>query len=107
MSCSTTTTTIVAGSTLWVTATFTDKDGAAMTPASVAYEIVCLTTDTTINDSGTATPGTTSEIEVTDTENALITATNSQEKRRMIVTATDSNGDKAVATHDWYVRAQS
>jgi len=105
MACATTST-IAEGTTLWITAEFFDRDSLAATPTTVTYKVLCLTTGTTINASGSVSAASSVEIEITSAENTML-GTGAKEKRRVIVPAAYGSGDQHVETIDYYVRALS
>ncbi|RLJ20799.1 hypothetical protein DJ031_04625 [bacterium endosymbiont of Escarpia laminata] len=97
--------TVPAGNVSWLTVSFFDKDGLPATPATVDYKIICLTTGTVINATGSITPtGPVEEIEITAAENAIVNAINTREHRRVIVTAGYGAAKDHVEAYDYYVR---
>ena len=89
-----------------VTVAFKDEDGSAVTPTAAYYRLDCITTGKAIK-AETAISGldTSVDITITATENAIQTASNSEEEKALTVRFTYSAGTKqGVAEYRYKVR---
>ena len=76
-------------STSYVTAVFKEKDGNVQAPDSARYRIDCVTTGTKIKDwTPINNPGSTEEITISKSENAIIDQSNPTEQRVVTVEGT-------------------
>ena len=99
-----TTETVNEGSTAYVTATFRDKAGTVALPSAVTYRIDCITNNTQVRDTTSATPATAVEITLTATDNAIIDPRRNRELRRVTVTGTYGDSDAVREQYDYWVR---
>jgi len=83
-------------STSYVTVEPKDKNGVAATPTTLVYQIDCVTTSTAITAETSLTPGTSVEITITPTENAMIDQANAFEEREVTVTAGYGANDQII-----------
>lgn len=95
--------TVKAGSTAWLTVTFTDKDGNPAIPINVTYDVVCLTNRSIVQADASVTPGESVEITLDPTDTGIIYAGHTKEHRRVVVTATYGTDDQIVETADFLV----
>ena len=93
------------GSGFTATAYFrTRSDSAADTPASVRYRIDCLTTGLVITDWTSATPGTSVDIAVTGTENAIQDQSNTYERKQLVVESDTDASDQCRGQIIWRIQ---
>lgn len=92
------------GSTAYLTVAFTDKNGAAAAPTTVTYRIDCLTNGTEVKDDTSLSPGTSVEITITATENAIISQSNALEKRVVTVIGSYGTGDAVKNEYQYWVK---
>ena len=97
------TTIVNENSTSYVTVVPKDKDGVAATPATLKYQIDCVTTGTNMKAETALTPGTSVEITITPTENAINDQNNSHEERVVTVTAGYGASDQVIEEFDYLV----
>ena len=97
------TTIVNENSTSYVTVVPKDKDGVAATPATLVYQIDCVTTGTNMKAETALTPGTSVEITITPTENAINDQNNSHEERVVTVTAGYGASDQVIEEFDYLV----
>ena len=90
-------------STSYVTAVPKDADGVAALPASMVYQIDCVTTGTAIKAETALTPGTSVEIEIDAADNAIISQTNAVERRQVTVTAGYGINDQVIEVYEYRV----
>jgi hypothetical protein len=81
-----------------------DKNGDPAIPTTLSYSIQCLTNGQEVRASTALTPGTTAEITVTPSDNAIIDDSNAYETRRIIVTAVYGADDELVSYYDYTVK---
>ena len=86
-----------------IEASFFDSEGAAALPASIRYQIQCLTSGKLVRDWTSVTIGTTVSIIVTDEENDIQNDRNNREKKQIVVQATNADGLKTTNTLEWIV----
>lgn len=87
----------------YLTVTFRDKTGAAVSPSSVNYRIDCLTTGAAVRGLTGITPGASVEITLDADDNAVQVAANVREIRRVTVSATYGAGDEVNAQYDYEI----
>ena len=85
------------------TAYFRDSSDAADTPSTVHYRIDDLTTQTAITAWTSATPGTSVDISITQTENRIIDHSNIWERRQLVVSADKGTSTETRDTVEWKV----
>jgi len=91
-------------STSVVTLSFTDEDGNAVTPTAGSYRIDDVATGTQIKGDTPFTPvGSTHDLVIGDTENAILNAANERELRCVTVSVTYGSGKKCTAEYRYYV----
>lgn len=78
-------------------------DSSADTPASIKYRIDCLTTGRAIKDWTTVTPGTSVEIAVTGSENAIQDDCNDYEVKQLTVQSDAGASDQCRGRKTWRV----
>lgn len=81
-------------STSYLVVTFKNKDGVAISPASVSYRIDCLTTNTQVRGDTSIVASGTVEIVLSPTDNAMVLPGNIVERRRVTVTGIYNAGDE-------------
>lgn len=93
------------GSVAYVEATFKDRTGALVAPASARYRVDCRTTGTALVV-WTAISGVTSVqlIEIGSTVNAMVIAGNDLEVKTITVEATYNANDKITSDYDYFVK---
>lgn len=89
--------------TAYLTVTMRDKAGALAAPSGLSYRIDCLTTGTEILADTALTPADTVEIELTATQNRIITEGNKAERRRVTVSATYGADDELHEDYEYQV----
>jgi hypothetical protein len=84
---------------------FLDEDGGAYTPASAAYEVLCMTTGTTVREAeAIPSPQAIMEIELTPSDNTLQDPDNNKrECRRVNVVGVNSQGKPHNQPFDYYI----
>jgi hypothetical protein len=95
--------TVNEGTTAYLSVQFLDKAGSAAAPSSVSYRIDCLTTGTAVLAPTSATPGSTVELTITATQNAILGG-RPFERRRVTVEAGYGAGDGVKSQFDYLVR---
>jgi predicted membrane-bound mannosyltransferase len=90
--------------TCYVTATFRDKTGALAAPATVQYRLDCLTTGAALVALTSLSAGSSVEIPVTPTQNAIQNAANQRETKRLTVIAGYGSGDQVTGQYDYLVQ---
>jgi len=96
--------TVNEGSTAYLTVTLLDKDGAQAAPSALSYQIDDVTTGTTVRSATALAAAAQVEITLAPTDNAIQTATNKRERRRVTVQASYGAGDALNAEYDYIVR---
>ncbi len=97
--------TVNEGSTAYLTVDFKDKDGALEAPSSISYRIDCLTNGSQVKADTPVTPAESSvEIELTKTDNAIISQSNNSERRLVTVTGTYGVDDGIVQEYEYNVK---
>lgn len=89
--------------TAYLTVTMRDKAGALAAPTGLTYRIDCLTTGTEILADTVLTPVDTVEIELTATQNRIVSAGNKAERRRVTVSATYGADDELHEDYEYQV----
>jgi hypothetical protein len=89
-------------STCWLTAAFTDKAGDPVQPTTVDYRID--SDGTEVLDWTSATPGTSVEIEITSTQNAMVSSTAVLEDRTVTVKAGFGGADYSYEEYRYLVK---
>ena len=90
-------------STAYLTLTFKDKNGNLATPQTIVYTIHCLTNDQEIKGDTNVVPGSSVEITITPSENAIIDSSNKYERKMVTVTATYNDNDEITAAYEYKV----
>ena len=91
-------------STAWLTVSLFDRFNNPSPPSSVIYRIDCLSTGqnilaaTTING-----PGASFDIQILAAYDAILNAANSEEIKRLTITAIYGSNDQLTAQYDWIV----
>lgn len=88
-------------STAYLTVTFKDKAGAAVSPASASYRIDDVQSGTAVRADTALTPAAQVEITLSPTDNTLVDPTKRQEIRRLTVTGVYGASDKVSAKYDY------
>lgn len=88
----------------YLTVAFYDKDGNAAIPTSATYRIDCVTNNTQVKDDSSLTPGSSIEIPITSSDNAIIAITNTLERRKVTVEAVYGSGDEVHDEYEYYVK---
>lgn len=91
------------GTTAYLTASFTDKAGAAAAPSTLAYSLHCLTTGAILRNDVALTPGNSVEITLSAVDNAIQTSSNRRETKRVTVKAGYGAGEAVNAQYDYQV----
>ena len=90
--------------TAWLTVTCKDKTGALAAPATLQYQIDCLTSGVNILTlTSVPTPAAAQEIEIPSNLNAIQVPANQQEYRRVTVTAGYGGTDQITTYFDYAV----
>lgn len=89
-----------------LTLEFYDEFGVPMVPATASYEVLCMTTKTTVRSAeAIPSPQAVMDVELTEIDNTLQDPVNNQrEQRRVIVTSTNIPGKPHVEAFDYWVR---
>ena len=91
--------------TAYLKVAFRDKAGALAAPSGVSYRIDCLTTGQSVRPDTAVAPASEVEITLTADDNAMRSAGNVAESRRVTVVATyGSSADQVTAEHDYAVK---
>ncbi len=89
-------------STAYLDVDFKDKDDELEAPTTISYRIDCLTNGQEVKDDTAFTPAAASiEIELTKTDNAIISQTNNSEKRLVTVTGVYGGDDQIVKEYQY------
>lgn len=92
-------------STHYLTVEFLDKTGALAAPTAVTYRIDCLTTGVVVRNDTAIGAGSTIEITLTPTDNAMQNQDNVTEHRRVTVIGQyGGSGDQVVKGYDYILR---
>ena len=91
-------------STSYVTVSPKNKDGDSETPSTLVYQIDCITTGTPMLAETSLTPGTSVEITITPTQNAINDQSNSNEGRKVTVTAGYGANDQVIEVFNYRVK---
>lgn len=91
------------GSYYEVEAQFFDSSGAAVTPSSVRYQVVCLTTDKIVREWTTVSPGNTVSIIATATDNVIQDDKNQREKKQIVVQSDYDTDLQVTQSHEYIV----
>lgn len=92
------------GSTAYLDVLFKDKDGVVAAPSGVTYRIDCMTTGQQVLADTVISPAGTVEITLTPGNNAIITATNRSEIKRVTVSASYGASDAINKPFDYLVQ---
>jgi len=90
-------------STAWVEVRLRGRADDPVTPATLSYQIDCLTSRTAIRPPTALPPGSMVEIRLTPTDNRIVTADHAHEIRQMTVVATFGAEDQQTAVFTWQV----
>ena len=91
--------------TSYLTATFLDKDGNQVAPASMTYRIDCLTTGRSVRAStDVGTPAAAQLITLTSDDTAIIDATNDKEVKEVTVIGTYGASDEVTSRYRYVVQ---
>jgi hypothetical protein len=96
--------TVNENSTAYLTANLLDKNGDPAIPSGITYSIICLTNGTTVRAATAIAPGTSVEITLARSDNAIIDDTNDYEQRRVIIDATYGADDSLASYYDYLVK---
>lgn len=91
------------GSTGYLTVSFKDKAGVAAAPSTLTYSLHCLTTGIVLRNNVSLTPGTSVEITLSTVDNAIQTASNRRETKRVTIKAGYGASDAVNAQYDYEV----
>ena len=91
-------------STAWLTVSLSDRYGNPSPPSSVVYRIDCLSTGQNILAATTVmSPGASFDIQILAAYDAIINSANSEEIKRLTITAIYGSNDQLTAQYDWIV----
>ena len=88
-------------STAYLTVNFKDKNGVLEAPTSISYRIDCITNDQQVKDDTAVAAASSIEIELTKTDNAIISQLNNSEKRLVTVTGIYGGDDQIVNEYNY------
>lgn len=97
------TTPVNEGSKAWLTVSFYDRAGVLAAPASLTYQIHCLTTDSVVRAETALGIDTEVEIPLTAADNAIINQANGYELKRVTIIANYNVDDEIKAQYDYVV----
>lgn len=91
------------GTTAYLTVSFKDKAGAAAAPSTLTYSLHCLTTGAVLRNNVSLTAGTSVEITLSATDNAMQSQSNRRETKRVTVKASYGAGEAVNSQYDYQV----
>ena len=90
--------------TSYLTVEFKDKAGSLVAPASVLYSVYCMTNAQQLRADTALSPGSTIEITLNATDNAIVNAASSRERRRVTIKAAYGTNDELNDQYEYYVQ---
>ncbi|MBI2801242.1 MAG: hypothetical protein HYX63_13355 [Gammaproteobacteria bacterium] len=90
--------------TSYLTVDFKDKGGLPAAPATVLYNVYCMTNAQVLRADTVVAPGTSIEITLNATDNSIVNATNARERRRVTLKASYGANDELNDQYEYYVQ---
>ena len=90
--------------TSYLTVEFKDKAGSLAAPASILYNVYCMTNALVLRADTAIAPGTSVELTLNATDNAIVNAASSRERRRVTIKAAYGTNDELNDQYEYYVQ---